>query len=157
MRAVRFGSYSMCATRAGISRLSRLKSMRRMCRRSPPPRCRTEPCPGPSRPPCPRRGTMSERSGRARVTSSKVGPAMPRRPGEVGLNFFTGMRLSLHPFEDRDGTLGQGDDRLLEFRAADAQAAVAQRAGALHGHDQHIDPGHLDILEPGLERFLGAC
>ena len=38
MRAERFGSYSIVATFAGMSRLSRLKSMMRYIRLWPPPR-----------------------------------------------------------------------------------------------------------------------
>ena len=89
MRAERFGSYSMDATLAGMSRLSRLKSITRHWRRLPPPRCRTVMRPWVLRPPDFRSDTFSARTGLVVVISSKVAPVMPRRPGDVGLNFFT--------------------------------------------------------------------
>src|SRR5436190_1587260 len=63
MRAVRFGSYSMLATLAGMPNLSRRKSMRRYCRLCPPLIYRLVMCPLLLRPPVRRSGSSSVFSG----------------------------------------------------------------------------------------------
>src|SRR6266571_2732533 len=86
MRAVRFGSYSMCATLAGTPSLScRRKSISRYARLWPPPWCRVVMRPELLRPPLPCRGRTSDFSGSSRVTSTKSAWLAPRRPGVVGL------------------------------------------------------------------------
>src|SRR2546429_924622 len=86
MRAVRLGSYSMCATRAGTPSLStRLKSTKRYWRLCPPPWCRVVIRPCAFRPPLLCKGTTSDFSGVDRVTSTKSATLEPRRPGVVGL------------------------------------------------------------------------
>ena len=86
MRAVRFGSYSMCATFAGTPSLStRLKSIRRYWRLWPPPWCRVVIRPWALRPPFLGSGASSDFSGVDRVISAKSATLEPRRPGVVGL------------------------------------------------------------------------
>src|SRR5919112_2364765 len=86
MRAVRFGSYSMCATLAGTPSLSlRRKSISRYCRLWPPPWCRVVMRPWTLRPPFLGSGTSSDFSGVDRVISAKSETLEPRRPGVVGL------------------------------------------------------------------------
>src|SRR4051794_2597986 len=85
MRAVRFGSYSMCATLAGTPSLSRRKSIRRYARLCPPPWWRTVTLPWTLRPPRLCSGRTSDFSGSSRVTSTKSATLEPRRPGDVGL------------------------------------------------------------------------
>src|SRR6266498_3240022 len=86
MRAVRFGSYSMCATLAGTPSLSwRRKSISRYARLWPPPLCRVVILPCTFRPPLPCSGRTSDFSGVDRVISAKSETLAPRRPGVVGL------------------------------------------------------------------------
>src|SRR4051794_17638015 len=86
MRAVRLGSYSMCATLAGTPSLSaRRKSINRYARLCPPPWCRVVIRPVLFRPPRPCSGRTSDFSGSSRVTSTKSATLAPRRPGDVGL------------------------------------------------------------------------
>src|SRR5881227_2666200 len=86
MRAVRLGSYSMCATLAGTPSLSaRLKSITRYARLWPPPWCRVVIRPWTLRPPFLGSGRTSDFSGSVRVTSTKSATLEPRRPGVVGL------------------------------------------------------------------------
>src|SRR5215218_82079 len=87
MRAERFGSYSTVATFAGMSRLSRLKSMMRYIRLWPPPRHQEVRCPWLLRPPVLFIGSISGLYGSWVVISSKVWTVWKRLPGEVGLNF----------------------------------------------------------------------
>src|SRR5919206_3204522 len=91
MRALRFGSYSMAITRPGTPILLRFQSMRRYSRLWPPPRCRVVMRPLLLRPAFFLSGSVSDRSGRVLVISSKVDTDMPRRPGEVGLYVLTGI------------------------------------------------------------------
>ena len=71
MRAVRFGSYSMCATLAGTPSLStRLKSIRRYWRLWPPPWCRVVIRPWALRPPFLGSGAQQR--------------LLRRRPGDLG-------------------------------------------------------------------------
>src|SRR5687767_6459345 len=85
MRADRFGSYSTVDTFAGMSFLSRLKSMIRYSRRWPPPRHQDVRCPWLLRPPDRCRLSVNGPYGSLVVSSSKVSDVFPRTPGEVGL------------------------------------------------------------------------
>jgi hypothetical protein len=87
------------ATLPGTPSLSRLKSIMRSSRREPPPRWRTVIRPWLLRPAFRFSETVSDFSGAFFVTSSKVYPLIPRRPGDVGLYCFTGIFRSvyLHP------------------------------------------------------------
>ena len=86
MRAVRFGSYSMCATLAGTPSLSqRRKSMSRYWRLWPPPLCLVVMRPVLLRPPVLCSGRSNDFSGVDRVISAKSATLAPRRPGVVGL------------------------------------------------------------------------
>ena len=86
MRAERFGSYSIVETFAGMSRLSRLKSMMRYIRLWPPPRHQDVSCPWLLRPPVLCSGSTSGLCGSCVVISSKVCTVWNRVPGDVGLN-----------------------------------------------------------------------
>src|ERR671922_765276 len=86
MRALRLGSYSMCATLAGTPSLSwRRKSISRYARLWPPPWWRTATRPALLRPPLLCSGRTSDFSGVDRVISTKSATLEPRRPGVVGL------------------------------------------------------------------------
>ena len=85
MRALRLGSYSIVETFAGMSRLSRLKSMSRYIRLWPPPRHHTVSSPRLFRPPERCSGSTSGLCGSLVVISSKVWTVWNRWPGEVGL------------------------------------------------------------------------
>ena len=86
MLAVRFGSYSIAATRAGTPNFSRRKSTLRWRRLWPPPRCQEVMRPYELRPPLLfTRPVTRERSGLPLVTSAKSETLMLRRPGDVGL------------------------------------------------------------------------
>src|SRR6476659_5823905 len=85
MRADRFGSYSMVETFAGMSRLSRLKSIIRYIRLWPPPRHQDVSWPTLFRPPVLRNGSMSGLWGSCVVISSKTATVWNRVPGDVGL------------------------------------------------------------------------
>src|SRR5690606_23575075 len=155
MRADRFGSYSMAATLAGIPSLSRLKSMIRYSRLCPPPRCRTVTRPCALRPPLFLSGSTSDRSGSVFVMSRKSATVMPRRPGDVGLYFFTAIApLTSPPSEPlKDGdplALLQCHDGLLAIgRPPDAPALAALLAPDADG----VDLGHLHVKD-GLHRPL---
>src|SRR4051794_35080714 len=100
MRAVRFGSYSMCATLAGTPSLStRLKSISRYCRLWPPPWCRVVIRPWTLRPPFLGSGTSRDFSGVDRVISAKSATLEPRRPGVVGL--YLRIAMIYNPLADR--------------------------------------------------------
>src|SRR6476619_4518922 len=96
MRAERFGSYSIVATVAGMSRLSRLKSMMRYIRLWPPPRHHDVSWPRLLRPPDWCSGSTSGLCGSDVVMSSKTCTVWNRWPGEVGLNLRMGMLRALH-------------------------------------------------------------
>ena len=88
IRAERFGSYSMCVTRAGTPSLSwRRKSMIRYIRLWPPPRWRTVMKPWLFRPPFFLSGSVRHFSGFLflSVSSEKSLTDALRRPGLVGL------------------------------------------------------------------------
>src|SRR6266511_1861823 len=111
MRALRFGSYSIDATLAGTPSLSRRKSMTRYFCLWPPPRWREVIRPYELRPPVFGLCSVSDFSGRSRVTSAKSETVWNRRPGLVGLRLRIGMRLAP---EDLDAVaLGERDDRPL--------------------------------------------
>src|SRR5690606_3975606 len=98
MRAVRFGSYSMCATLAGTPSLSaRRKSMTRYWRLWPPPWCRAVIRPALLRPAFFGSGRTSDFSGVDRVISAKSATLAPRRPGVVGLY----LRMLISAFRPR--------------------------------------------------------
>src|SRR5215475_1533175 len=91
MRADRFGSYSIVATFAGMSRLSRLKSMMRYIRLWPPPRHHDVSWPRLLRPPDSFIGSISGLYGSWVVISSNVCTVWNLVPGDVGLYFLTGI------------------------------------------------------------------
>src|SRR4051794_3135031 len=91
MLAVRFGSYSIAATRAGTPSLVRLKSTLRYRRFAPPPRWREVMRPCVLRPPDFLRPSVRLRSGSFFVSSGLSAHVAKRRPGLVGLWRFTGM------------------------------------------------------------------
>src|SRR3954454_18696288 len=118
MRAVRFGSYSMCATFAGTPSLSdRLKSIRRYWRLCPPPWCRAVILPCTFRPPRLDSGASSDFSGVVRVISAKSDTLAPRRPGVIGL--YLRIAMSVVSLADRAAegldpvTVGELDHRPL--------------------------------------------
>src|SRR3954449_7055934 len=92
MYAVRFGSYSIAATRAGTPSFWRLKSITRYLRLAPPPRWRDVMRPCVLRPPDFFRPVVSAFSGSDLVTSARSLQVAKRRPGEVGLCLFTAIR-----------------------------------------------------------------
>src|SRR6185503_5818648 len=96
MRAVRFGSYSMCATFAGMPRLSRLKSISRYFCLWPPPMKREVTRPLLLRPPVFGLPLVSDFSGDVFVMSSKDACVWKRMPGEVGLYLFVAIVFSLY-------------------------------------------------------------
>src|SRR3954468_15477384 len=91
MRDERFGSYSIVVTFAGMSRLSRLKSMMRYIRLWPPPRHHDVRLPRLLRPPVLLSGSTSGLYGSCVVISSKVWTVLNRDPGDVGLNCLMGI------------------------------------------------------------------
>src|SRR5215469_16811838 len=163
MRAVRFGSYSMCATLAGTPSLScRRKSISRYARLWPPPWCRAVTRPCTFRPPLPCSGRTSDFSGSLRVISEKSEPLAPRRPGVVGLylRIPTCVSLTNRSAEDVDPVaLGQGHDRALGIHplapALPGPAALALPVERVHA--RHLDPEdfldrHLDLRLVGTGR-----
>src|ERR1700721_3063990 len=91
MRALRFGSYSIAATFAGIPLLSRLKSISRYDCLCPPPINREETRPVEDRPPVFGLPLTRLFSGFCLVISSRETTVWKRRVGVVGLKLFTGM------------------------------------------------------------------
>src|SRR5918993_4294810 len=91
MRDERFGSYSIVATFAGMSFLSRLKSITRYRRRWPPPRHHDVSSPWLLRPPERCSFSVSGAYGSFVVISSKVSDVFWRTPGDVGLYLRIGM------------------------------------------------------------------
>src|ERR1700682_3152281 len=114
MLAVRFGSYSMCATLAFTPSLSlRRKSITRKARLWPPPLCRVVIRPWALRPPRPCSGRTSDFSGVERVISAKSDTLAPRRPGVVGLYLRIAMSVkSLSLSTCRLGRCSEQVDRL---------------------------------------------
>src|SRR3954451_8769725 len=159
MRAVRFGSYSMCATLAGTPSLStRLKSISRYCRLWPPPWCRVVIRPWTLRPPFLGSGTSRDFSGVDRVISAKSATLEPRRPGVVGLYLRIGMRTI--PLADRAAegldavTVSQLDHRALgRLALTEAGPGALALALAVRGvHGQHADVE--DLLDRDLDLGL---
>src|SRR4051812_47627718 len=159
MRAVRFGSYSMCATLAGTPSLStRLKSISRYCRLWPPPWCRVVMRPWTLRPPFLGSGTSRDFSGVDRVISAKSATLEPRRPGVVGL--YLRIAMIYNPLADRaaegldtvtvsqlhHGALG----RLALTEAGARALALALAVGGVHR--QHADVE--DLLDRDLDLGL---
>src|SRR5215207_4613615 len=154
MRAVRLGSYSMCATLAGTPSLSlRRKSIRRYWRLWPPPMWRVVMRPWLLRPPVFDSGRSSDFSGVERVISAKSATDEPRRPGVVGLYlriamFFLCSLADSREDVDRAGL--EGDDRALGVLAlAHAEPGAAGLALSV----QRVDRRHLDV-EDLLDREL---
>src|SRR3954463_15458955 len=150
MRAVRLGSYSMCATLAGTPSLSwRRKSMTRYERLWPPPWCRAVTRPCTLRPPLPCSGRTSDFSGSLRVISTKSDTLEPRRPGVVGL--YLRIPMSDTPAEQVDPVArGQAHDRPLGVVAL---AVAEPGALALAGPVDGVDARDLDV-EDLLDRDL---
>src|ERR671917_50505 len=113
MRHDRLGSYSMAATTAGTPSLLRRKSMTRYRCLWPPPRWRAVLRPWTLRPPVELLESISDRSGRSRVTSEKSATVWNRRPGLVGLRLRSAIVFGLILEEVDRLTLDQGDDRPL--------------------------------------------
>src|ERR1039458_1974701 len=142
MRQVRFGSYSMCATFAGIPSLLRRKSTIRYCCLWPPPRCRDVFRPATLRPPVFGFGARRLRSGVERVSSAKSETVWNRRPGLVGLRARSAIRSS--PLEQIDlVALGEGHERALGVGALPDAVGPSVALGLALAHHR-VDLGHLD-------------
>src|SRR4051812_32539316 len=124
MRAERFGSYSIVDTFAGMSCLSRLKSMMRYIRLWPPPRHHDVNSPWLLRPPDLCSGSTSGLCGSVVVSSSNSWTVWNRWPGEVGLYLRIGMTLC--PFQELGQllALAQLHVRLLPIRPLPRIAAL---------------------------------
>src|SRR6266508_1412128 len=139
MRAVRFGSYSIAATRAGIANLFRRKSIRRYWRLCPPPCHRFVMWPLLFRPPVRRSGSSSDFSGSPFVTSAKSETERNRVAGVIGRN----CRMPISALEHLDGVaLLEGDDRFLPGRPPAGEAPVRAALGA---YDHGADGGDGDL------------
>src|SRR6266568_2232752 len=154
MRAVRFGSYSMCATLAGTPSLScRRKSISRYARLWPPPWCRVVMRPELLRPPLPCRGRTSDFSGSSRVTSTKAAWLAPRRPGVVGLYLRIAMsaRTNLAEYVDPVAFTKRDDralDRLARAVTESGPLPFAWPIERVHVGDlgvEHLLDGDLDL------------
>src|SRR6266536_563962 len=156
MRAVRFGSYSMCATLAGTPSFStRLKSIRRYCRLWPPPWCRVVILPCALRPPLFVSGRSSDFSGVVRVISAKSETLEPRRPGVVGL--YLRIAIVYNPSADRAAegldpvTVDELDHRPLRVLAlaptGAGALALALAVERVHSHDADVE----DLLNRDLD------
>src|SRR3954452_6006054 len=146
MRAVRLGSYSMCATLAGTPSLSlRRKSISRYCRLWPPPWCRVVMRPWTLRPPFLGSGASSDFSAVDRVISAKSAPLEPRRPGGVGL--YLRIAMIYNPLADRAAegldtvTVSQLHESTLgRLALTEARPGALALALAVDGvHRQHPD------------------
>src|SRR5688500_15729612 len=142
MRALRFGSYSISATRPGTPNLSRLKSMRRYCCLCPPPRCRLVRCPWLFRPPVFFSGSSRDFSGVERVISSKPATERNRVPAVIGRN--CRMLISALEHGDRVAIL-ERDNRLLPPRGGAARATAGDGIAA-HLHRAHAGDRHTEHL-----------
>src|SRR5256885_15646081 len=91
----RFGSYSIVETFAGMSRLSRLKSMMRYIRLWPAPRHQEVRCPWLLRPPVLCSGSTSGLCGSRVVTSSDVWAVWKRVAGDGWLSLGNGLTKRL--------------------------------------------------------------
>src|SRR6185437_2869021 len=144
MRALRFGSYSIDATLAGIPSLLRRKSMIRYCCLCPPPRWRDVLRPWLLRPPLCGFGASSDFSGRSRVISEKSETVWKRRPGLVGLRERSGMVMFRSALEQVDGVVGvERHDGALGVGAL-APHVGAPVAGRLPLAIQRVDVGDAD-------------
>src|SRR2546428_4435795 len=92
IRAERFGSYSIVDTFAGMSCLSRLKSIARYIRLCPPPRHHDVKCPPLFRPPELCNDSTSGLCGSHVVSSSNTWTVWNLVPGDVGLNLRIGIK-----------------------------------------------------------------
>src|SRR6476660_5680635 len=138
IRAVRFGSYSISATRPGMPNLFRLKSIFRYCRLWPPPRCREVKWPWLFRPPVPRLGSSSDFSGVDLVTSSKLDTDRNRVAGVIGRNCLMLMSALEHGdrvafLEPHHGFLPAGGGSL---------GAAAGHLVPPHLHGAYVGDGH---------------
>src|SRR5690606_17492512 len=159
IRAVRLGSYSMCATVAATPSLSaRRKSITRYWRLWPPPWWRAVIRPCAFRPPFCGSGRTRDFSGVERVTSTKSATLAPRRPGVVGL--YLRMPICLPPSAHRSAecldpvAVGEPDQRPLG-RLAPAPPGPGALALALPV--DRVDGDHLhveDLLDRDLDRGL---
>src|SRR5215510_15285332 len=122
MRAERFGSYSMVATFAGMSSLSRLKSMTRYIRLWPPPRHHDVSWPWLLRPPVVCIGSTSGLYGSSVVMSSKVCTVWNREPGDVGLYLRIGIDVSYAPSRN-SGILAPSANFTYAFFQSDRRPA----------------------------------
>src|SRR6266542_5941810 len=154
MRAVRFGSYSICATLAGTPSLScRRKSISRYARLWPPPWCRVVMRPALLRPPLLCRGRTSDFSGSSRMTSTKSAWLAPRRPGVVGLYLRIAMsaRTNLAEYVDPVAFAKRDDralDRLARAVAESGPLPFAWPVERVHVGDldvEHLLDGDLDL------------
>src|SRR6266496_1815574 len=154
MRAVRFGSYSICATLAGTPSLScRRKSISRYARLWPPPWCRVVMRPALLRPPLLCRGRTSDFSGSSRVTSTKSAWLAPRRPGVVGLYLRIAMsaRTNLAEYVDPVAFTKRDDralDRLARAVTESGPLPFAWPIERVHVGDldvEHLLDGDLDL------------
>src|SRR6266542_3104038 len=154
MRAVRLGSYSICATLAGTPSLSwRRKSISRYARLCPPPWCRVVMRPELFRPPLPCSGRTSDFSGSSRVTSTKSAWLAPRRPGVVGLYLRIAMsaRTNLAEYVDPVAFTKRDDralDRLARAVAESGPLPFAWPVERVHVGDldvEHLLDGDLDL------------
>src|SRR5574338_1361286 len=130
MRLVRFGSYSISATRAGIPNLFRLKSILRYCCLCPPPRRRRFTWPLLLRPPDFRAGWSSVFAGVDRVISSNPLTIRKRVPAVTGRNCLM-LRASALEDGDRVASL-QHHDRLLPHGGGPGVAAPRHGLAAHH-------------------------
>src|SRR5690349_18515948 len=159
MRAVRLGSYSMCATFAGTPSLStRLKSITRYWRLWPPPWWRAVILPWALRPPLLVSGRSSDFSGVDRVISAKSETLEPRRPGVVGL--YLRIAIVYTPSADRAAegldpvTVGELDHRPLRVLAlappGPGPLALALAVERVHRQDADVE----DLLDRDLDLGL---
>src|SRR5262245_34837403 len=160
MRAERFGSYSIVDTVAGMSRLSRLKSMIRYIRLWPPPRHHEVSSPRLLRPPERCSGSTSGLCGSCVVISSNTCTVWNRCPGDVGLNLRIGILRALQEL----GHLlafAQLHVGFLPVRPAAGEAALPldlavrdARADALHLRSEELLDRPLDFRLVGVLRHL---
>src|SRR5580704_3394584 len=150
MRQVRFGSYSMVATRAGTPSLLRRKSMIRYCCLCPPPRWRAVLRPWLFRPPVCGLGASNDFSGRSRVISEKSETVWKRRPGLVGLRGRSGMGAILcSAIEEVDGVVG-----VERHDGALGVGALALHVGASVACRLPLAVERVDVGDPHAEGLL---
>src|SRR5690606_16150033 len=158
MRAVRLGSYSMCATLAFTPSLSlRLKSITRYWRLWPPPMWRVVMRPELLRPPVLGSGSSSDFSGVDRVISAKSAAGEPGRPGVVGLYLRIDMCCSSSLADSREDVdragLERDDGALGVLALAEAELGSTRLALLVEGVDRrdlHVE----DLLDRELDLGL---